>query len=140
MKKALSPFKDSLQQVLYSADTSQISNYEIPMPHYSGSITKKFYQALINSKAQPANLSRWANILNIGNTEELRRTVFRRKVVDIKDNKIREFNFKVLLNILACNNLLSKFKENVNVNCELCQEKDDINHLLINCSLAKSVC
>ena len=28
---------------------------------------------------------------------------------------------------------------NIWFDCELCQEKDDINHLLINCSLAKSV-
>ena len=106
MKKALRTFKDSLQQVLYTADISQIADYEIPLPNYPGSITKKFYQALINFKAQPANLSRWANILNIGNTEELRHTVFRRKVVDVKENKI---------------------KENVNANCQICQKRITYN-------------
>ena len=145
MNKVLKPFNASLGQITFSPDISGISSYDIHLQanpgHVNGSVTSKFYEALLKQKMTNASLSKWTTIMNIENVDvdEQRLTVFKRKIINIKENRIKEFNYKVLLNILACNNLLSKFKRNVNMNCELCQEKDDIYHLVVKCVLAWSV-
>ena len=61
------------------------------------------------------------------------------KVIKIKEKKLAEFNFKVLHRILSCKSNLYKWKIEDNDICDICSEKQDIMHLLLNCRRAQPV-
>lgn len=65
--------------------------------------------------------------------------IIKSKILCITENKLKEFNYKVLSGILSCNYYLSKWKPAVDGQCEICQVNDDIFHLIYNCKLAKSI-
>ena len=136
---ALRPFKEKLNSVGYSADVSGLDIHQIAQPIRKMSTTKYFYNLIIASVKHPSNLHKWEQQLNYELPHDGRSIVYHRKIVAIKENKIREFNFKVLHSILACNNLVSKWDTSKSANCEICALKDDIHHLLFKCTLAQSV-
>ena len=53
--------------------------------------------------------------------------------------KFSEFKYKILHNILACNDKLSKWKKIQSSACVVCNEKEDISHLLYNCPRIKLI-
>ena len=55
------------------------------------------------------------------------------------DNKLAEFNYKVLSRILACGELVSKWDNSVRSICFQCNEIDSISYLLYECKLAKQI-
>ena len=61
------------------------------------------------------------------------------KMINIKDKKIAEFNYKVLHNILPCNVNLVRWKKAENKKCMFCKEDEDIPHLLFNCMYAQTI-
>ena len=103
------------------------------------STTKYFHNCIIENIKNPPNLHKWEQRLNYHMPNDGKSLVYHRKIVTIKENKIKEFNYKVLNNILACNNLVSKWDASKSGNCEICALKDDIHHLLFKCTLAQSV-
>ena len=61
------------------------------------------------------------------------RTVFVRRVCQEREKKLKEFNFKVLHEILHCGVNLKKWKiSNTNI-CDVCDEEQTIAHLLFEC-------
>ena len=138
-KQALRPYRNQLRGVTFSADVSAINQHQIFSTSSSVSVTKQFYQRLIDKKKHPATLHKWGQILNIDINPDLKRSVFDLKLKQVKETKIKEFNYKVFQNILACNNLVSKWDHSKSSNCEICGLKDDIHHLIFKCDLAQSV-
>ena len=63
--------------------------------------------------------------------------IFRTKVVEEKEMKLREFNFKLLHGILPCNTNLKRWKLRTTDNCDVCQESQSIEHLLWKCDYVK---
>ena len=62
-------------------------------------------------------------------------TVFKRNLAQIRENKLREFNLKLLYNLLPVKSNLFKWGiSNENV-CPKCHIKEDINHAFIKCKL-----
>ena len=55
------------------------------------------------------------------------------------DNKLAEFNYKVLSRILACGELVSKWNNYVRSKCFQCNEINNISHFLYECKLAKQI-
>ena len=55
------------------------------------------------------------------------------------DNKLAEFNYKVLSRILACGEFVSKWDTSVRSICFQCNAIDSISHLLYECKLAKQI-
>ena len=55
---------------------------------------------------------------------------FLTKVVQEKEKKLKEFNFKLLHSILLCNKNLMKWKIRLNSVCDVCDETQTIVHLL----------
>ena len=51
--------------------------------------------------------------------------------------KLKEFNFKVLHGILACNKNLKNWKIRLNDHCDVCNQIQTIEHLLYNCHYVK---
>ena len=59
--------------------------------------------------------------------------VYIRKVVSEKEIKLKEFNFKVLHGILACNVNLKRWKIKEIDECDVCRLPQTIEHLLFTC-------
>ena len=59
--------------------------------------------------------------------------IFRTKVVDEKEMKLREFNFKLLHGILLC-------KLRTTDKCDVCQESQSTEHLQWECDYVKPLC
>ena len=62
-------------------------------------------------------------------------TVFKRNLVQIRENKLREFNLKVLYNLLPVKSNLFKWGISNDDECPKCHIKEDINHAFIDCKL-----
>ena len=62
---------------------------------------------------------------------------FSAKVVQEKEIKLKEFNFKLLHNILPCNKNLAKWKIKPNDRCDVCGQSQTIEHLLYSCIYVK---
>ena len=62
---------------------------------------------------------------------------FQEKLCNEKEIKLKEFNFKIMHNILPCNYKLYKWKKIDNYNCDVCGIKQDIEHLLYDCEYVK---
>lgn len=114
-------------------------NEDLPLSSYNFSTSKEYYQRCIAKKVQNLTLDKWSNQLNIVIDENKLMTAFINKVMNIKEKKLSEFNFKVLHNILATKSLVSKWDSSITELCEICNLKDDILHLLYNCLIAKKI-
>lgn len=80
----------------------------------------------------PCYQSAFNNLFNIGRDNW--KDIYERKVKNMYDKRLSEFNYKLLNNILNCNSFQYKCKSRSNANCELCPcEKKDIKHLLFDC-------
>ncbi len=62
---------------------------------------------------------------------------FTEKVLQEKEIKLKEFNFKVLHGILACNYNLMKWKIRLDNTCDVCNNPQTIRHLLYDCYYVK---
>ena len=139
LKQALRPYRNELRGIAFSDDASAVRQHKIVSTSSTLSTTKQFYKKLVDKKKHPATLHKWGQILNIDINIDLIRSAFVSKLTQIKETKIKEFNYKVFQNILACNNLVSKWDQSKSSNCEVCGLKDDIHHLIYKCDLAQSV-
>ena len=71
----------------------------------------------------------FSNINNNLNFED----AYKQKILIIPDNKLKEFNFKLLHNILPCGTNLKRWKLKEISSCSICKENQDIIHLLYTC-------
>ena len=63
---------------------------------------------------------------------------FERNLVQVKENKLREFNFKVMYNLLPVKRNLYKWRISEDATCITCQVDEDITHALVTCRLNKN--
>ena len=66
---------------------------------------KYFYKKLINKIYTPMNIEKWENLMSVNLNLEERQNTFLFKI-KMFDNKLAEFNYKVLRRILACGELV----------------------------------
>ena len=66
-------------------------------------------------------------------------TIYQKKILDIKENKLAEFNYKVSHNILPCGVNLYMWRIIDTKKCDICNIDEDISHLLYNCEIANSI-
>lgn len=94
---------------------------------------KFYYLNLLHKKFKPpCYQSAFNNLFNIGRDNW--KDIYKRKVKNMYDKRLSEFNYKLLNNILNCNSFQYKCKSRSNANCEFCPcEKEDIKHLLFDC-------
>ena len=63
---------------------------------------------------------------------------FKRNLVFVKESKLKEFNFKVLYNLLPVKRNLCKWNLSDNAKCNICHVDEDIEHALVTCTLNSS--
>ena len=95
--------------------------------------SKCFYNNLIQQEGGNTRCCFfWENLTQLNITWK---RCFERNLVLVKDNKLREFNFKVLYNLLPVKRNLCKWNMIDEAQCIACQVDEDITHALITCKL-----
>ncbi len=103
---------------------------------------KFFYNALRNKKFKyPYMQEVWCNELKL---DTLRykynwEKIYVNKVKKMPLTKLGEFNYKVLSGTIPCGFLLSKWKDNIDPKCTVCDELENIKHILYECNMVKDV-
>ena len=133
VRNALRPYKDYLiNNIIHQPSTKQA------IPKFTNS--KAMYKLLVKQKIQdsiPGNLPFTASINQYLDMPV--NSILKRKLIDIKEIKLREFNFKIIHNILPCNEMLHKWTIKQDSKCDLCDKVQTIRHLLFECVFVKEV-
>ena len=127
IKKAI---KTILKQNPNNIPTPRADNEtDIPCNHTA----KEFYNMGTEKDHIPTSETYWkfffSNINNNLNFED----AYKQKILIIPDNKLKEFNFKLLHNILPCGTNLKRWKLKEISSCSICKENQDIIHMLYTC-------
>ena len=64
--------------------------------------------------------------------------VFNNNLIQVRENKLREFNLKLLYNLLPVRRNLYKWNFTTDDLCPKCKVKEDIIHAFVDCELNKS--
>ena len=100
--------------------------------------SKFFYKACLAEKAvRPISEQYWQHFFEL-NDDDFKK-IYRLKIVQVKDKKIAEFNFKTLHNILPCNMNLVRWKKKNDRKCHICNVDEDVMHMLFYCNFAQSI-
>ena len=98
---------------------------------------KYFYLRLVSQiQEKPYVENKWTRSMNMDITFK---DVYFRKISNIKDKKIAEVNYKIIHNILPCGVNLLKWKKKDNDKCEICGNKETIEHLIFECPYASTL-
>ena len=88
--------------------------------------SKSFYNSLLKMKvSEPTILNKWQRELKLSHYFEWE-PVFNFKLSHMKNNKIRQFNFKLIYNILPFKDNLFKWKISSNVECKFCHNNESL--------------
>ena len=60
-------------------------------------------------------------------------TIFESKIIEVKENKLKQFNYKILNKICANGKLLSKWNNQFTNTCDECSEIESQEHIVIHC-------
>jgi hypothetical protein len=132
LRRALKPFKQYVGN--HKGTTlSTVEQVTITQPNM-------YYTALINTKIEtPLNENKVMQWCNQVPNDITFNNIYMRKIKQIKDFKIAEFNYKILHNILPCKANLKRWKICDNDRCNYCNEIQDIPHLLYNCKYSAEI-
>ena len=124
VKNALLPYHQCLMQG--NNNTSVFNKIKL---HKS----KHFYNMFKFQTTPEVNMTRISNYLVpfCNNDEEV--SVFTKKVLLVREIKLKEFNFNVLHSILPCNLNLMRWKIIDSHKCDISGETQTTEHLLHNC-------
>ena len=101
--------------------------------------TSFFYMILTSKFTQCRMESIYSREFDIECSRKNWTSIYIRKVKLIDDIKLKEFNFKLLHNIVPCGRILSKWKENISENCKVCTEIETTRHMLFECGRVKNL-
>ena len=94
--------------------------------------SKQFYQLLEENKGEIELPVYWTKRIN---KEVNWKNVFIRSIVKVKENKLKEFNFKILYNLIPTKRNLFLWKLRNDDICEVCKTVEDLQHTFIYCQL-----
>lgn len=104
---------------------------------YIGWSSKQFYKYQINHISETSEFIKVKQYIP-GTTDLTIQQTIRVKIMNKYDNKLSEFNYKMLHNILVCAKLLSKWL-NIDHNCALCRIPHDVPHMLYYCDINRTI-
>jgi hypothetical protein len=138
IKSVLRPFKavindyEPLENIIDENDTQTNITCIVKSKQYYADLTKKNLE-------RPQSENKWRTVLQGHNIELEFKDIYTRKVINIKERKLAEFNYKILHLILVCNSNLYKWGKCNTDKCEVCNLKEDIVHLLFLCPHAQYI-
>ena len=65
--------------------------------------------------------------------------IFENKITQIKENKLKQFNYKLLNKICANGKILSKWNAKFTNTCDKCSEIESQEHIIIHCSQTQDI-
>ena len=96
--------------------------------------SKFFYDVLCQAKSERSYCEQyWQNLFDLEMLNSDWTRIYNAKVWHIPIQKISEFNYKILHNLITCRNSVSKWKKEITPNCyrvELFYRKISMHHLL----------
>ena len=126
------PINDDYLPLFYA------NGQDVTINEFKNCKSRFFYKHLITYKGErPRSELKWQNIFYLDDCDF--KTVYRQKIICIKDRKIAEFNYKLLHDILPCNVNLVKWRKRNNPNCKICNVEETTSHMLYYCKYAKSI-
>lgn len=131
LMQALSPYKNLILNIRATDN--------VPVSPQIFSKSKLFYTNLTKKKYRNATLSKWSYLVQDFNAEIHIAQAFSNKCIKIKENKLAEFNYKLLHYILPCNKHLKLWGKKASDRCSLCGEVETIEHLIFNCHIIKQL-
>ena len=98
---------------------------------------KDFYN-FVKEKSQekPIGIAKWKTKLKLNISSQATK-MFNFIFSYLKDNKLKIFRWKLLHYILPCKMLLHQWKITQDDKCNMCKEKEDYEHLFLNCQYVK---
>ena len=112
------------QEVFYFSDNRPLSLTKLRC--------KDYYNLFQEDKAtETTTVKRWSSFFPYFATswEQSFNTIYK----SIKDNKLREFGYKILRRILVTNKELKKFKISNDDLCDQCKTPDSVEHTFLQC-------
>ena len=98
---------------------------------------KDYYLLYVNAtKIEPTGLKKWQKDLNLKNFDW--NLAFTQISKTCKENKLREFNYKLLHRIIVTRKELYTYAIETDSKCLYCNESDYILHSFVECEEAKS--
>ena len=102
--------------------------------------SKFFYEILVQNKFICSNMEHiWSKKINIADNTTIWKKIYKNKVINEKYKKFSDFNYKLIHNILPSGMLVNKWNKNVTSECAFCKERENINHILFECSRIKLI-
>ena len=128
MKNVLLPYKTLL------LDIGNVNKKTYTIPYEN---TKEMYNRLTDVKVESViNMSNYLQpYCNSESIEE--KCVFQSKLINQNENKLKEFNYKLINGILPCNVNLMRWRKLNTGKCDVCDESQTIEHLLFDCKYVK---
>ncbi len=101
--------------------------------------TKAFYETLMEENTLQSRAEiYWQNKINDNQVGQKWKDIWKFKLKDTKDTRLKNFNLKLLYNIVPVNGNLYKWKLSSNEECTICNVKEDISHAFLLCEKIKS--
>ncbi len=137
VKQAVNPVLSLLRGggTIESSELDFKKEGELSVEHFR---SREIYKNMVIPKLIKPTFKKWEDFFNITLDSDAINKTIAQKITDIKDTKIKEFNFKVLYSILVSRSYLSKWQD-INPNCEICNTEDNIAHMLLECELANFI-
>lgn len=96
--------------------------------------SKFFYDVLIDRKYERTYAEKiWQKKFNISIFQSEWKKIYNKKVLKMPFPKMKEFNYKLIHNLVASRNVVSKWNKNVSCFCPYCNEIEDVEHMLFKC-------
>ena len=130
-------FKNLIEKLKHHANFINIKNKRTFLffnsnYHILKAKCKIFYDILLKSKFLPPLYQKLFKNKYKTNQEDWKQ-IYTQKIKLALDRNIAEFNYKLLNNTLCCKQMLYKWRKVQNGNCVLCNETEDIEHLIFKC-------
>jgi hypothetical protein len=101
---------------------------------------KEFYMIFVNCKFQRPKMEYvWCREFKLERFHVNWQDIYKTKVKNMPFQKIREFIYKLINNIVISGKLVSIWNKEVAVNCEICNKINDVKHMLFECERIQSV-
>jgi hypothetical protein len=121
-----------------------ISNLEQPFIKCNNNLlalgiatNKDVYWELISKKQiKPIVAQKWCERYEIADDDW--KVVFK-NYAEIKETKLKAFQFKILNNIIPCNHYLKKIGKSTTEKCPSCNETEDLVHYFVGCHKATNI-
>ena len=103
--------------------------------------SKFFYDIILNKEIiKPSRIKKfWSEKFDLTLDDKIWENIFENKVKNVHEKKISVFNFKLLHNIIPCGYIVNKWNHQVSSQCNICNTKHDISHMIFDCINVKDI-